>query len=130
MLKRAGGPASTAVDTLVAQHNRGRDITDFVIAVAGGSVAPAPAGPLAGSLEAFARMYEAHAALEDTVVFPAWKRTMSARELDEVGDRFEEIEHKTFGKDGFEDAVDQVAAIERAFGLDLGQFTAPPPPRR
>jgi hypothetical protein len=55
---------------------------------------------------------------------------MSARELDEVGDRFEEIEHKTFGKDGFEDAVDQVAAIERAFGLDLGQFTAPPPPRR
>jgi hemerythrin-like domain-containing protein len=130
MLKRAGGPASTAVDTLVAQHNRGRDITDFVIAVAGGPVAPAPADPLAGMLEAFARMYEAHAALEDTVVFPAWKKTMTGRELDEVGDRFEEIERKTFGKDGFDDAVDQVAAIERAFGLDLAQFTAPPPPGR
>jgi hypothetical protein len=52
---------------------------------------------------------------------------MSAKQLDEIGDLFEDIEHKTFGKDGFDDAVDQVAAIERAFGLDLAQFTAPPP---
>ena len=129
MLKRAGGPASAAVDTLVVQHNRGREITDFVTAATGGPVSTARADAVAGTLEAFARMYEEHAALEDTVVFPAWKRTMSAKQLDEIGDLFEDIEHKTFGKDGFDDAVDQVAAIERAFGFDLAQFTAPPPPR-
>ncbi len=129
MLKRAGGPASTVVDTLIAQHNRGREITDFVTVVTGGPMTPARADSVAGTLEAFARMYEEHAALEDTLVFPAWKQTMSAKQLDEIGDLFEDIEHKAFGKDGFDDAVRQVAAIERAFGFDLAQFTAPPPPR-
>ncbi len=53
-------------------------------------------------------MYEEHAAIEDTIVFPAWKKTMNAKQLDEIGDRFEDIEHKAFGKDGFDDAVDQI----------------------
>jgi hypothetical protein len=46
-----------------------------------------------------------------------------------MGELFEEIEHRTFGKDGFDDAVDKIEAIERAFGLELAQFTAPPPPK-
>jgi hypothetical protein len=73
-------------------------------------------------------MYEEHAAIEDTVVFPAWKAVLSPKELDAMGDRFEEIEHEAFGKDGFEDAVAQVAAIEKSLGIDLGNLTAPPPP--
>jgi hypothetical protein len=52
---------------------------------------------------------------------------MSPKQLDEMGDLFEDIEYKTFGKDGFDDAVDQIGAIERAFGFDLAQFTAPTP---
>jgi hemerythrin-like domain-containing protein len=125
-VKKAGGAAADLVDTLIAQHNRGREINDYVIALAA-----TPSGskvePLARSLETFARMYEEHAAMEDTIVFPAWKKTMSAKALEEIGDRFEDIEHETFGKDGFDDAVDQITGIERSFGLDLGQFTAPPP---
>jgi hypothetical protein len=35
-----------------------------------------------------------------------------------------------FGKDGFDDAVEKIAAIEQSLGLaDLSQFTAPPPPK-
>lgn len=64
------------------------------------------AEPLAKTLDAFARMYEEHAAMEDTIVFPAWKKAMSPKELDVLGDKFENIDHKTFGKDGFDDAVD------------------------
>jgi hypothetical protein len=45
-----------------------------------------------------------------------------------MGDLFEEIEHKTFGKDGFDDAVEKIAAIERALRLDPAALTAPPPP--
>jgi hemerythrin-like domain-containing protein len=127
-LKRAGGPAASLVDTLVAQHARGRETTDFVTAVTASGITPSHTEPLAGALEAFARMYEAHAAFEDTVVFPAWKKTMSAKQLDEIGDQFEDIEHQTFGKDGFADAVTRVAAIEASFGLDLAGLTAPPPP--
>ena len=39
----------------------------------------------------------------------------------------EDIEKKTFGKDGFDDAVVQVTAIERAIGLDPATFMPPVP---
>ena len=58
-------------------------------------------------------MYEHHAAREDTVVFPAWKDALSANQLDEMGETFEEIENQQFGKDGFEDAVAQIAQSNR-----------------
>ena len=128
-LKRAGGTTARNVETLIAQHQRGREITEYVIAVSGAAIGQTRAEPIARALEAFTRMYEEHAAMEDTIVFPAWKKTMSAKQLDEIGDLFEDIEHKTFGKDGFDDAVEKIEAIENAFGLDLAQFTAPPPPK-
>jgi hemerythrin-like domain-containing protein len=71
-------------------------------------------------------MYEHHAAIEDTVVFPAWKQTLNAEQLDEMNEKFEEIEHQQFGEDGFEDALTQMTEIEESLGLsDLAQFTAP-----
>jgi hemerythrin-like domain-containing protein len=128
-LQRAGGAAARYVDTLIAQHQRGREITEYVMSVTSARIGAAHYETVARTLEAFARMYEEHAAIEDTVVFPAWKQTMTPKELDHMSDLFEEIEHKTFGKDGFDEAVDQIAAIEAAFGLELTQFTAPPPPK-
>jgi hemerythrin-like domain-containing protein len=128
-LSRTGGRAAKQVETLVAQHNRGREITDYVIAVTASSITTAHAESIARSLEAFARMYDAHAAFEDTVVFPEWKRTMSPKQLDEFGDRFEDIEHITFGKNGYEDAVAQITGIEMSLGIDLATMTAPPPAR-
>jgi hemerythrin-like domain-containing protein len=126
-LKRAGGPAAAYVDVLVAQHDRAREINDYLIAGAGAKLTAANTEAVARALEAFARMYEEHAAIEDTVLFPAWKKSMSAKQFDDTSELFEDIEHKTLGKSGFEDAVDEIAAIERAFRLDLGGFTAPPP---
>jgi len=67
---------------------------------------------------------------EDTIIFPAWKQTMTAKQLDEMNDKFEDIEHEQFGENGFEDAVKQISAIEKSLGLaDISQFTAPPPPK-
>ena len=75
-------------------------------------------------------MYENHATREDTIVFPAWKDVLSERQLEEMGDKFEDIEREQFGKDSFEDAVAQISWIEQTLGLaDLAQFTAPPPPK-
>jgi hemerythrin-like domain-containing protein len=86
--------------------------------------------PLAKALESFVRMYEHHAAIEDTVVFPAWKATAGQAEIDELGERFEEIEHQKFGDDGFEAALKRIEEIETSLGLsNLEMFTAPPPPR-
>jgi hemerythrin-like domain-containing protein len=130
-IKKAGGPAAAYVDTLIAQHQRGREITDYVLAVAAkGAIGTGDAEPLARALDGVELMYEHHAAREDTIVFPAWKDALSAHQLDEMGELFEEIEHQQFGKDGFEDAVAQIGRIEQALGIaDISQFTAPPPPQ-
>jgi hypothetical protein len=84
---------------------------------------------MTSKMNALVRMYGAQAATEDTIVFPAWKETLSAGQLDETGEKFEDIEHEQFGADGFEGAVKQISEIEGAPGLsDLAQFTAPSPP--
>ena len=76
------------------------------------------------------RMYENHAAREDTIVFPAWKKSMTDHQLDEMADKFEQIERQQFGHDGYDDAVKRIAVIEAELGfVDLAQFTAPLPPK-
>lgn len=129
-VKNAGGPAAAYADILVAQHMRGREITNYILATTrGAKLGTANASQLAAALDALVRMYRAHASREDTIVFPAWKQTLSAEQLDEMNDTFEDIEHQQFGEDGFEDAVKQIGEIESELGLsDLAGFTAPPPP--
>jgi hemerythrin-like domain-containing protein len=130
-VKRAGGAAAGYTDILLVQHQRGREITDYIISVTqGAKLGAATAEQLARALDAFVLMYENHAAREDTIIFPAWKQALSDKQLDEMGDKFEEIEHQQFGEDGFEMAVKQIADIEGSLGFaDLAQFTAPPPPK-
>lgn len=127
-VKRAGGAAAALIEALLAQHQRGREITGYVLSTTRQAIGIADAEPLARALEAFARMYEEHAAQEDTVVFQAWKKSMSKKQLEEMGDMFEDIEHKTFGKDGFDDASQKIAAIEASLGLTLAGMLAPAPP--
>ena len=130
-VKKAGGLGALLVDTLTQQHNRGREITDYVLAVTGrGAIGSGDVEPLTRAFETLFMMYANHAAREDTVVFPAWKDAISDGELHEMGEKFEEIEHKQFGKDGFAAAAAQIAAIEQTLNFaDLARFTAPPPPK-
>jgi hemerythrin-like domain-containing protein len=127
-LTKSGASLAGTVGTLITQHQRGREATEYILTVTRKAIGAADAEPLARTLDAFARMYEEHTAIEDTIVFPAWKKVLTPKELDEMGDRFEDIEHRTFGKDGFEDAVNQVASIEKALGIELAALTAPAPP--
>ncbi len=109
------------VATLRAQHQAGRAITSDVIAAAQGKP---DAAALAARLRAFNRMYRPHAAREDTILFPALHALVGGKAYDELGDQFEDIEKQTLGEGGFEKAVVEVAAIERAFGMDdLDKFT-------
>lgn len=131
LIRKQSKAMSVYVDTLIEQHNRGREITEYVLAVTkAGKISAAHAEPLAKVFESFTLMYENHAAREDTIIFPAWKKNFSNQQLDAISDQFEDIEHKMFGKDGFEDAEKQISAIEESLGFaDLGQFTPPPPPK-
>jgi len=131
-VRKMGPELARYADVLIEQHNRGREITEYVLAVTNGpKISTGHAEPLARAFEGLDRMYENHAAREDTIVFPAWKKNFSNKQLDELSDQFEEIEHKMFGKDGFEDAEKTISGIESTLGFaDLAQFTAPPPPKR
>ena len=126
-VKKAGGAAANLIDSLLAQHQRGREITGYVLSITRQAIGVGDAEPLAHALEGFARMYEEHAAQEDTVVFQAWRKSMSKKQLAEMGDSFEDIEHKTFGKDGFDDASQKIAAIEASLGITLAGMLAPAP---
>jgi len=129
-VKRAGGLAAGLPDILVVQHNRGREITDYIVNLTNGGKLSGNTEALAKALESFVLMYRNHAAREDTIIFPAWKQTLTAKQLDEMGDKFEEIEKQQFGTDGYETAVKQISDIEGSLGLaDLSQFTAPAPPQ-
>jgi hemerythrin-like domain-containing protein len=129
-LRKIRGPIASYPDVLIAQHHRGRKITDYIIDVTDRhKLSSSHATALARAFDGFALMYQNHAAREDTLVFPAWKQALAERDLDEIGDKFEDIEQQQFGKEGFETIVDQIGEIEQALGYaDLAQFTAPMPP--
>jgi hemerythrin-like domain-containing protein len=131
IVRKMKGEAAKYPDVLTAQHQRGREITDYILAVTNAPhIASQHAEPLARVFEGMVRMYENHAAREDTIVFPAWKTNFSNNQLDEISDQFEEIEHKIFGRDGFENAEKTIAGIEASFGFaGISQFTPPPPPK-
>jgi hemerythrin-like domain-containing protein len=129
-LRKSSGANEKLVGVLLSQHQRGRDITDYIFRVASRGILAGDAKPLARALTSMARMYDAHAAWEDTTAFPAWKAALPKDRLGELAKKFEDIEHEKFGKDGFEQAVARIANIEQAFGLrDLAAFTAAPPPK-
>jgi hemerythrin-like domain-containing protein len=132
ILKKSPGAAASYVDVLLAQHNRGREITDYLLSITKADRIPSNSvDPLVKALESFVRMYEHHAAIEDTVIFPAWKAATGETELDELAARFEEIETEQFGGDGFETALKRMEEIETSLGLsNLEMFTAPQPPTK
>jgi hemerythrin-like domain-containing protein len=130
-VKKVPGAAAGYVDVLLAQHVRGREITDYLLSISQAErIASNSVEPLAKALESFVRMYEHHAAIEDTVIFPAWKAVTGEAQLDDLGEKFEEIEHEQFGDDGFEAALKRMEEIENSLGLsNLAMFTAPSPPK-
>jgi hemerythrin-like domain-containing protein len=125
-IKNAGIKEAVYVDILATQHQRGRQIINYILTVTqAGQLQTGQKEPLAKAMESLVRMYHPHAAIEDTVIFPDWKNILSSEQYDQMSDKFEEIEHRSFGGNGFEDIRDQIAAIETELGMsDLSQFTA------
>ena len=114
------------VNVLKSQHDAGRQATDVMLRLTNVKALKEPddRAKLADAMNQFVRMYNPHEAREDTVLFPAFRTIVSKNEFDALGEDFEKEEDKRFGQDGFFKVVDQVAAIEKKFGIyDLSQFT-------
>ncbi|MBO9541436.1 hemerythrin domain-containing protein [bacterium] len=119
------GKLTDLVKVLKQQHEGGRRLTAEILAQATKAARVSEARrSLADALHAFVRMYEPHAAREDTVLFPAFRSVVTPKEYDQYGDIFEDKEKALFGTNGFENMVSQVADLEKAMGLyELSQFT-------
>jgi hemerythrin-like domain-containing protein len=114
------------VRVLRDQHQAGRTLTDQIEqhSTVLWSKDVTERKKLKAPVGAFIRMYRLHAAREDTILFPAFRQLVSTNEYEELGEQFEDQEHKLFGEEGFEKIVDQVDEIERRLGIeDLAQFT-------
>jgi hemerythrin-like domain-containing protein len=106
------------------QHEAGRQVTDAITRQMGQAGGAPDTQALANSLRVFLRMYRPHAARESTVLFPQIGAVVAPKEYDEMGDKFEEIEHQKFGQAGFEGVVAKVAELEKSLGIyDLTSFT-------
>jgi hemerythrin-like domain-containing protein len=109
------------VETLLAQHQAGRALTERVQKLSGQTGQDAA---IAQALRAFTAMYAPHAAREDTELFPALHSQLSRHEYDELGETFEKRERELFHGDGFDRALEQVKQIEQQLGIaDLAKFT-------
>ncbi len=121
---RKAGKLVDLVNTLYAQHQAGRVVTDRILASAASLKTQDDRNRLAHDLAAFNRMYAPHEAREDTVLVPELHKIVSPHEYDAMGEQFEGIERKTFGGDGFDIYVSKVAELEKRLGIyDLAQFT-------
>jgi hemerythrin-like domain-containing protein len=114
------------VRTLKTQHKAGRDVTARILRLSTPDQFRSQDNrtQLMNSCQSFIRMYRPHESREDTVLFPALRTLLTPRQVEALGDKMEEDEHKVLGDEGFEKSVDKVASIEKAIGIyDIVQFT-------
>lgn len=123
----AGDELSGLARTLRQQHQDGRMLTDRIMKLASEKPSPRDRQDLKLQLSRFIRLYRPHKAREDTILFPAFHRLVSAKEYDRLGDLFEDKETALFGESGFEKNVDRVAGMEKKLGIyDLKKFSPSP----
>ncbi|HOI06959.1 MAG TPA: hemerythrin domain-containing protein [Deltaproteobacteria bacterium] len=126
---RKAGRFVDLVTTLVQQHNSGRKLTDAIIqtATAKGLKDPEGRRVLIESMQQYIRIYRAHAAREDTVLFPGVRGIMTPREFALMGEEFENRGEERYGYTGYFRIVEQVTDIEKRLGIaDLAKLTPSP----
>jgi hemerythrin-like domain-containing protein len=121
------GKLADLTAVLRRQHVAGRTLTAQILQLTRGLLADADRVRLAAALRSFNHMYRPHAAREDTVLFPELRGLVGKHAYEELGDQFEDKEKQMLGDHGFEHAVEEVARLEQAFGLDdLARLTPTP----
>lgn len=108
------------------QHAAGRKLTESILkgTKAGKAASAGQRRAVVADIQSFARMYAAHAAWEDTELFPAYRGQFTEAELAKLGEKFEEQEHRLLGSGGFEGSLNEVGDLEKTLGIhDLAKFT-------
>jgi len=123
-LEKAGKLIELA-GTIRVQHAAGRKLTESILKISKESqITSTDRSALAADMQSFGHMYAAHAAWEDTELFPVYRARFTESELGKLGDSFEEQEHKLLGSGGFEGSLKAVGDLEQQLGIhDLAKYT-------
>jgi hemerythrin-like domain-containing protein len=117
------------INTLLEQHSRGRQITQFLLANTNATFLATPAirDKVIAATNAFITMYQPHEAREDTVIYPAFRQLLTPKQLEQTGQSLLRLQTEQFGPNALTTITAKVAAIESVLDInDLEQFTAPP----
>jgi hemerythrin-like domain-containing protein len=116
---------SNLVQTLRGQHSAARAITATIgnRATRQGIADTAQRRELMTAMQNFMNMYQPHGAYEDTVVYPAFRQSISRGEYANLSQQFEQNERKLNGEYAFEQNVARLARIEHSLGIDLARYT-------
>lgn len=69
-------------------------------------------------------MYRYHESREDTIIFGDFRNLLSKKEYEELGEKFEDEEHKIIGKHGYNQTLHLVEVIEKYFDIyDISKLT-------
>ncbi len=114
------------VNTLTEQHKLSRQLTEQVIKLCNKNTLESlfEKSKLIALLCTFIKMYRVHASRENTVLFPAFKDSVSEDEMMEIAEKFEEIETKKFGPKGDRSLIPIIEKLEKALSInDINKFT-------
>ncbi len=111
------------VKTLRAQHDAGRTLTTKIIDTAKGKDG-ARQKQLPLMMHTFVDMYFPHISRENSVICRQFRSLLPAKEYDQLGDKFEDLEDQKLGAEGFEETLAQVEEIEQQLNIyDIARLT-------
>ncbi|MGE5295349.1 MAG: hemerythrin domain-containing protein [Solirubrobacterales bacterium] len=112
------------IAVLRQQHAAARSLTDAILKGAGGGDAASNLQAIQPHVQAYVNMLRAHAAHEETVLYPQLRAIASADEINQLQRTFAENEKKRLGVGGFNGLVTKVIDLERTLNLNnLAMFT-------
>lgn len=137
---------STLIKELINQHNIGREITSKIISLTEVANVNANMGAnmgadmgdnidengggkyesvkLKGLLFAFIKLYRAHEAFEETVIFKNIHKYISREEYVKLDEKMDEIEDELFGEGGYDKILEQVKSLEETIKIgNLSYYT-------
>ncbi|BAI63026.1 conserved hypothetical protein [Methanocella paludicola SANAE] len=117
---------SSMTETLEGQHDDARVVNKMVLDLTrGGKVkGKSEMDELALLTKSFKDMITAHAAWEETVIFPAMYDLLPERDMDDINKQFMEAEQRLLGNKGIVEIYRAIDNIEEAAGThDLSMYT-------
>jgi hemerythrin-like domain-containing protein len=109
------GLYNNEVKELKEQHDLGRLLTDKILELTQDGIKDKD--KLIECLQGFVSMYRLHESYEDTIIFPAFRDSLTKKEYEQYGETFEKDEEKQIGEGGFEKTLKIVEEIEKHIGI-------------